>query len=94
MLNSLFVEESDGETDLVGMVNEHFLMLPRRGGSSKKREANVDHDQEVSHADLYKDYFDLINPLFKEMAFCRGYRISRELFLVILYGVREYDDYF
>jgi hypothetical protein len=41
-------EESDGETDLLmvaaGMVNEHFLMPPHRGVSSKKREANVDRD--------------------------------------------------
>jgi hypothetical protein len=33
-------EDSDGETELLvaatGMVNEHFLMPPRRGGSSKK----------------------------------------------------------
>jgi hypothetical protein len=35
-------EDSDGETELliaaVGMVNEHFLMPPCRGGSSKKRD--------------------------------------------------------
>jgi hypothetical protein len=41
-------EESDGETELLmataGMVNEQFLMPPRRGGSSKKREGNVDRD--------------------------------------------------
>jgi hypothetical protein len=41
-------EESDGETKLLmaaaGMVNEHFLMPARRGGSSKKWEDNVDHD--------------------------------------------------
>jgi hypothetical protein len=43
---------------------------------------------------LYKDYFDTINPLFKEKAFRRHYRMARELFLVILNGVREYDDYF
>jgi hypothetical protein len=46
---SSFDEESEGETELLmaaaGKVNEHFLMPPRRGGSSnKKREGNVDHD--------------------------------------------------
>jgi hypothetical protein len=98
VLNLSSDEESDGETDLLmadtGMVNEHFLMPPHRGGSSKKREANVDRDREAGHARLYKDYFDPINPLFKEKAIRRCYRMSRELFLVILNGVREYDDYF
>jgi hypothetical protein len=49
----------------VDMVNEHFLMPPRRGGSSKKWEANVDRDREAGHTRMYKDYCDLINPLYK-----------------------------
>jgi hypothetical protein len=77
-----------------GMVNEHFLMPPRGGGSSKQREGNVDRDREAGHVRLYKDYFDPINPLYKEKAFRHRYRMSRELFLVILNGVRDYDDYF
>jgi hypothetical protein len=95
---SLSDEESDGETDLLmataGMVNEHFLMPPCRGGSSKKQEDNVDRDREADHVRLYKDYFDPIMPLYKAKAFHRRYRMSRELFLVILNGVRDYDDYF
>jgi hypothetical protein len=71
-----FDEDSDSETDLLmaatGMVNEHFLIPPRRGGSSKKREANVDHDQEAGNERLYKDYFDPINPLYKEQHFIAG----------------------
>jgi hypothetical protein len=43
---------------------------------------------------LYKDYFDPINPRYKEKAFRRRYWMSRELFMVILNGVREYNDYF
>jgi hypothetical protein len=46
-----------------GMANEHFLMPPRRGGSSHNRHANVDRDREADHVRLYKDYFDPINPL-------------------------------
>jgi hypothetical protein len=95
VLESSSDEDSDGETDLLmaaaGMVNEHFLMPPRRGGSSKQREGNVDRDREAGHVRLYKDYFDPINPLYKEKAFHRRYRISRELFLVIISGVRNYD---
>jgi hypothetical protein len=96
--NSSIDEESDGETDLfmaaASMVNEHFLMPPHRGGSTKKWDANVDRDREAGHARLYKDKFDPINPLYKEKAFRRHYRMSRELFLIILNGMREYDDYF
>ncbi|KAK1660271.1 hypothetical protein QYE76_048430 [Lolium multiflorum] len=43
---------------------------------------------------LHKDYFHLIDPVFKEKMFRRRYRMSRELFLVILWGVRNYDPYF
>jgi hypothetical protein len=91
-------EDSDGETELLlvaaGMVNEHFPMPPRRGGSSKKREGNVDQDGEVGHVRLYKDYFHPIKPIYKAKEFHRRYRMSRELFLIILNGVRDYDDYF
>jgi hypothetical protein len=91
-------EDSDGETELLvataGMVNEHFLMPPYRGGSCKKREGNVDRDREAGHVRLYKDYFDSIRPTYKAKEFHRRYRMSRELFLIILNGVRDYDDYF
>jgi hypothetical protein len=43
---------------------------------------------------LYKDYFDPVNPIFEEKAFYQRYRMSKELFLVILNGVSDYDDYF
>jgi hypothetical protein len=66
-----------------GMVNKQFLMSPRWGGSPKKRLPNVDRDREASHLRLYKQYFDPVNPIFKEKAFGRRYRMSRELFLVI-----------
>jgi hypothetical protein len=91
-------EDSDGETGpllaAAGMVNEHFLMPPHRGGSSKKREGNIDCDREASHVHMYKDYFHPIKPIYKAKEFRRRYRMSRELFLVILNGIRDYDDYF
>jgi hypothetical protein len=46
------------------------------------------------HVRMYKDYFDLIMPIYKAKEFRRRYRMSRELFLIILNGVRDYDDYF
>jgi hypothetical protein len=95
---SLSDEDSDGKTELLlaaaGMVNEHFLMPPRRGGSSKKREGNIDRDREAGYVRLYKEYFHPIRPIYKAKEFCRRYRMSRELFLIILNGVRDYDDYF
>jgi hypothetical protein len=48
-------------------------MLPRGCGSLKKGLANVDHDREADHLHLYKDYFNSINPLFKEKSFRRRY---------------------
>jgi hypothetical protein len=95
---SLSDEDSDGVTELLlaaaGMVNEHFLMPPRRGGSSKKREGNIDRDREAGHVHLYKDNFHPIKPIYKAKESRRRYRMSRELFLIILNGVRYYDDYF
>jgi hypothetical protein len=91
-------EESDSEIEFLmaaaGMVNEHFLMPHRRGGSSKNWEGNIDHDREAGHVRLYKIYFDSIMPLYKAKTFRRRYRMSREIFLVILNGIRDYDDYF
>ena len=60
----------------------------------KGREANVDREREAGHVRLYKDYFHQTNPVHKAKAFRRRYRMSREVFLRILNGVRDYDDYF
>jgi hypothetical protein len=98
VLMSFSNEDSDSETELLvaaaGMVNEHFLMPRRRGGSSKKREGNIDRDREAGHVRQYKDYFDPIMPIYKAKAFHRRYRMFRELFMIILNSVRDYDDYF
>jgi hypothetical protein len=87
-------EDTDNEIELlvvvVGMVNEHFLMPPRRGGSSKKQEGNVERDREAGHMCLYKDYFDLMMPIYKAKEFCCPYRMSRELLNCVI----DYDDYF
>jgi hypothetical protein len=80
VLESSSDEDSDGETDLLiaatGMGNEHFLMPPRKGGSSHKWHANIDRGREAGHLRLHKDHFDLINPLYKEKAFCRISKIG------------------
>src|SRR3954467_2451574 len=76
------------------MVHDYYLLSPRRGGSSKPREANQERDREEGHIRLYKDYFHPTDPVFKEKAFRRRYPMSRNLFLDILNGMREYDEDF
>ncbi|KAK1612505.1 hypothetical protein QYE76_036178 [Lolium multiflorum] len=63
-------------------------------GSVKGRLKNLPRNRVQGQLRLHKDYFHLIDPLFKEKMFRRRYRMSRELFLVILRGVRDYDPYF
>jgi hypothetical protein len=74
-LESTSEEESNGEIDLLiaaaVMVHDHYLMVPRRVGSSKKRLPNIDRDREAGHLRLYKDYSDPIYSIFKEKAFHR-----------------------
>jgi hypothetical protein len=56
VLKSASKEESDNEIDLLiaaaAMVNDHYPMSPRTGGSSKKCLANIDRNQEAGHAPL------------------------------------------
>jgi hypothetical protein len=66
-----------------GMVNEHYLMPSRRGGSSKKHMSKFDRDRDAGHLRLYKYYFDPINPIFRKKALRHLYGMYRELFLVI-----------
>ncbi|KAK1607795.1 hypothetical protein QYE76_031468 [Lolium multiflorum] len=46
------------------------------------------------HLRLHKDYFHRTNPVFPKKLFRRRYRMSRDLFMVNLWGVRYYDPYF
>ena len=98
IIDSSSEEDSDGETEMLfaaaSLVHAQCLMPVKRGGSSKGREANVDREREAGHVRLYKDYFHQTNPVHKAKAFRRRYRMSREVFLRILNGVRDYDDYF
>jgi hypothetical protein len=91
-------EDSDGETDLffaaASMVHDQYLLPLCRGSSSKKRKGNTDRDRVGGHEHLFKDYFHPTNPVYSEKTFRRRYRMSRRLFLEILDGMRDYDDYF
>jgi hypothetical protein len=63
-------------------------------GSVKGRKANVKHNREKGHYQLYRDYFYPIKPIFDAQKFWHRYQMSRKLFLTILNRVRAHDDYF
>jgi hypothetical protein len=68
-------------------------IVPRRGGSVPGKAPNKNRQRDAGALLLYSDYFadDAINTL-KE--FCRRFRMNKDLFMKIVQGVREYDDYF
>jgi hypothetical protein len=41
-----------------------------------------------------RDYFHLTDPVYDPKTFCHLYRMSIKLFMDILDGVREYEDYY
>lgn len=93
-------EESDESTQTLAttaasMIHEFTSNPgPQHRGSVKGRSKNLPRNRVEGQACLHKDYFHLTNPIFPEKYFRRRYRMSRDLFLVILRGVRNYDPYF
>ncbi|KAK1668455.1 hypothetical protein QYE76_056614 [Lolium multiflorum] len=67
---------------------------PVHRGSVKGRSKNLSRNRVAGQTRLHKDYFHLTNPVFPEKVFRCRYRMSRDLFLVILRGVKNYDPYF
>ncbi|XP_059627142.1 uncharacterized protein LOC132269940 [Cornus florida] len=59
----------------------------------RKKKRYIHRDQEGSHYQLMKDYFDE-NCTYPTEYFHRRFRIQRELFFRILNDVKAYDDYF
>jgi hypothetical protein len=85
---------------------EHLMMLPclmalyahsdakpRRGGSAPGRRKSKPRQRLEGYYILYADYFT-DDPLHGEVVFWRHFRISRKLFLDIVYVVRCFDKYF
>ncbi|KAK1664178.1 hypothetical protein QYE76_052337 [Lolium multiflorum] len=93
-------EESDQSTQTLAttaasMIHEFTSNPgPVHRGSVKGRSKNLPRNRVEGQLRLHKDYFHLTNPVFSENLFRRRYRMSRDLFLVILRGVRNYDPYF
>ncbi|KAK1679728.1 hypothetical protein QYE76_040576 [Lolium multiflorum] len=93
-------EESDESTQTLAttaasMIHEFTSNPgPQHRGSVKGRSKNLPRNRVEGQVRLHKDYFHLTNLIFPEKYFRRRYRMSRDLFLVILRGVRNYDPYF
>jgi hypothetical protein len=91
MLRREGVDTSSDETSQLMVVADSIIhehnrrQIPLYQDSTKGRLANLKR---------YKDYFHLTNPVYKKVMFPRRYRMSRDLFLIILGGVRDYDPYF
>jgi hypothetical protein len=85
---------------------EHLMMLsclmalyarsdakPRRGGSAPGCRKSKPRQRLEGYCILYTDYF-ADDPLHGEVVFWRRFRMSRKLFLDIVYAVRRFDNYF
>nr|XP_051212291.1 uncharacterized protein LOC127329927 [Lolium perenne] len=74
-------------------VRQPFFVVPRRGGSKPAKRRNINRHCQAGAMLLDADYFnDDVTHSLKE--FWRRFRMKKELFLKIVYGVRKYDKYF
>jgi hypothetical protein len=67
--------------------------VPRQGGSVRGKTPNKNRSRNTGALLLYSDYFaeNIINT---PKEFRRRFRMNKDLFMKIVQGVREYDDYF
>jgi hypothetical protein len=101
MLAEIFEEEMAA----AAQDEEHILILAclsglyaettigRRSWSAPGRQKCMPRQRMEGYYILYADYF-ANNPLHGEAVFRRRFRMSRKLFLKIVYALRDYDSYF
>ena len=110
VIDSSSNDESDKMMQIMAaaasILHEHNAsQMPAYRGSVKDRSKKVSCNRVGGHLRLYKDYFHQTAPVYKdyfhqtdavykEHFFWRRYRMSRNLFLTILRGVKDYDPYF
>lgn len=76
------------------IIHEHTKrQRPILRGSTRPHKANIKRNREAHHYKFLKDYFHPTNLIFSEHLFRRRYRMSRDLLLAILRGMRDYDPY-
>ena len=98
-----FIDTSDDDSEngseivIVATVLVHNFNQtewPRHVGSVVGRAPALDRDREQGHYQLWKDYFHPVKPTYLDHKFRRRFRMSQNLFMRILEGVRAYDEYF
>jgi hypothetical protein len=101
----MFVELMQEEMAAAAQDDEHMMILGclasmyaglatgRRGGSAPGRRKCKPRQRMEGYCMLYADYF-ADNPLHGESVFRRHFRMSRKLFLQIVYAIRDFDPYF
>jgi hypothetical protein len=67
--------------------------VPRRGGLVRGKTPNKDRSRNTGALLLYSDYF-ADNAINTPKEFYRRFRMNKDLFIKIVQGMREYDDYF
>jgi hypothetical protein len=67
--------------------------VPRRGGSVRGKAPNKDRSRNAGALLMYSDYF-ADNAINTSKEFRRCFRMNKDLFMKIVQGVREYDEYF
>ncbi|XP_020262398.1 uncharacterized protein LOC109838358 [Asparagus officinalis] len=101
-LSNIIAEIDETEEVICEYINNNNMILvnnlcqqnyqPIHGGSIPGH-AVINRDREIVHQNLVIDYF-ADNPRFGEDMFRRRYRMSRSLFLRIVYAVKDHDYYF
>jgi hypothetical protein len=101
----MFVELFEEEMAAIAQDEEHMSILAcmsglyaekaigRHGGSAPGRRKCKMRQRMEGYCMLYADYF-ADSPLHGEAVFRHRFRMSRKLFLKIVYALREYDSYF
>jgi hypothetical protein len=101
----MFVELFEEEMEAAAQDEEHMLILAclsglhaekaigRRGGSAPGHRKCKPRQRMEGYCILYIDYFT-DSPLHGEAIFRHHFRMSRKLFLKIVYALREYESYF
>ncbi|KAK1694446.1 hypothetical protein QYE76_011143 [Lolium multiflorum] len=73
--------------------NQPFFDVPRCGGSKLGKRRNINWHCQAGEMVLDADYFN-DDATHSPKEFRRRFRMKKDLFMKIVYGVREYDDYF
>ncbi|KAK1602355.1 hypothetical protein QYE76_037440 [Lolium multiflorum] len=103
MMVQLFTEEQNSEAVrrqqqqliLTSMlrVRQPLFLVPRRDGSKPGKRRNINRHHQAGAMLLDADYFN-DDATHSPKEFRRRFRMNMALFLKIVYGVREYDNYF